>query len=60
MVGDDLRLGLAIDVRDEVVAAFAVDFQRIETRQAAHDQIAGAPRGTHADIEQWLHKLAVE
>ncbi len=29
--GDDLRLGLAVDVRDEVVAALAVDFQGIET-----------------------------
>ena len=60
IVGDDVGLGLAIDVGDEVVAALAVDFQRIEARQAAHDQIAGAPRGAHADIEQWLHRLALE
>ena len=57
---DDVRLGLAVDVGDEIVAALAVDLQRIEARQAAHDQIAGAPRGAHADIEQWLHKVAVE
>ena len=52
---DDVRLGLAVDVGDEVVAALGVDLQRIETRQAAHDEIAGAARGAHADIEKWLH-----
>jgi hypothetical protein len=58
--GDDVGFGLAVDVGHEVVAALAVDFQGIETRQAAHDQITGTPGGTHADIEQWLHRLAVE
>ena len=29
---DDLRLGLAVDVGDEIVAALGVDFERIETR----------------------------
>ena len=57
---DDVRFGLAVDVGDEIVAALAVDFQRIEARQALDDQIAGAPRGAHADIEQWLHKVALE
>ena len=57
---DDVGLGLAVDVGDEIVASLAVDFQRIETRQAADDQITGAPGGTHADIEQWLHRLGLE
>ncbi len=34
---DDVRLGLAVDVGHEVVAALAVDFQRIEPRQAFYD-----------------------
>ena len=42
--------------RDEVVAALGVDFDRIEARQAAHDQVAGAPGGADADIEEWLHE----
>jgi hypothetical protein len=54
--GDDVGFGLAVDVGDEVVAALGVDFDGIEARQAAHDQITGAPGGAHADIEQWLHK----
>ncbi len=58
--GDDVGLGLAVDVGDEIVAALAVDFQGIEAREAAYDQIAGAPRGAHADIEQWLHRVALE
>ena len=58
--GDDVRFGFAVDIGDEVVAALGVDFDRIETRQAAHDQITGAPGGAHADIEQWLHDVAVE
>ena len=58
--GDDVGFGLAVDVGDEIVAALAVDFQRIEPRQALDDQIAGAPRGTHADIEEWLHRVALE
>ena len=57
---DDVRLGLAVDVGDEVVAALGVDLQGIETREAAHDQVAGAPRGAHADIEKWLHRVALE
>ena len=35
--GDDVRLGLAVDVCDEIVAALAVDFQGIEARQAFDD-----------------------
>ena len=57
---DNVRFGFAVDVRHEIVAAFGIDFDRIETRQAAHDQITGAPGGAHSDIEQWLHKVAVE
>ena len=34
---DDVRLGLAVDVGDEIIAAFAVDFQGIESRQAFDD-----------------------
>ncbi len=58
--GDDVRFGLAVDVGDEIVAALGVDLDRIETRQAAHDQITGAPGRAHADIEERLHKRAVE
>ena len=57
---DDVRFGLAVDVGDEIVAALAVDFDRIEARQAAHDQITGAPGRAHADIEEGLHKRALE
>ena len=57
---DDLRLGLAVDVGDEVVAALGVDLQGVETREALHDEVAGAPRGAHADIEKWLHTGALE
>ena len=53
---DDLGLGLAVDVGDEVVAALGIDLERIETREAAHDEIAGAARGAHADVEKWLHR----
>src|SRR5882757_3701900 len=58
--GDDVGFGLAVDVGDEIVAPLAVDFQGIEARKAAHDQITGAAGGTHADIEEWLHKRALE
>ncbi len=58
--GDDVGLGLAVDVGDEIVAALAVDLQGIEAREAAYDQIAGAAGGAHADIEQWLHNVALE
>jgi len=29
-----------------------LSISRIEARKASHDQIAGTPGGTHADIEQ--------
>ena len=52
---DDIGLGLAVDVGDEVVAALGVDLERVETRKVPHDEIAGAARGAHADVEKWLH-----
>jgi hypothetical protein len=58
--GDDVGFGFAVDVGDEIVAPFAVVFLGFEARKAAHDQITGAPGGTHADIEQWLHDGALE
>ncbi len=57
---DDLGFRLAIHVGDEIVAAFSVDFERIEPREAPHDRIAGAPGGAHTDIEQWMHNVALE
>src|SRR5258708_40302868 len=57
---DDVRFRRAVDIRDEIIAAFAVDLQGIEAREALYDQIAGAPRGAHGDIEEGLHKVALE
>ena len=34
---DDVRFGLAVDIRDEIIAAFGVDLERIEARQAFND-----------------------
>ena len=34
---NDIRLGLAVDVRDKVVAALGVDLERVETRKVPHD-----------------------
>ena len=54
--GNDVRLGLAVDVGDEVVAALGVDFDGIEARQAAHNDIAGAAGRAYSNIEERLHK----
>src|ERR1700722_9079136 len=58
--GDDVGFGLAVDLGHEIVAALAVDFQGIEARKAAHDQVTGASGGAHAGIEQGLHNGALE
>ena len=57
---DDVRFGLAVDVGDEIIAPLGVDLQGIEAREAFDDQIAGAARGAHCDIEEGLHKVALE
>src|ERR1019366_3843120 len=57
---DDFRFGLAIDVRDEIVAALAVDLDPVRPRHAAHDQVAGAPSGSNGNIEQRLHNRELE
>src|SRR5215470_14057452 len=44
---DDLLLGMAIDIGDEVVASLARDLDGLEPRQAAHDEVAGLARGAH-------------
>ena len=53
--GDDLPLGGAIDLGDEVVAALGGDGQRLQAVQAADDDLAGTARGAHGDIEKRLH-----
>ena len=52
---DDLALGGAIDLADVVVAALGGDLQALEPHQAAHDDLAGAARGAHGNVEQWMH-----
>ena len=52
---DDLALGGAIDLADVVVAALGGDLEALEPYQAADDDLAGAARGAHGDIEQWMH-----
>jgi len=53
--GDDLLLGGLVDLGDEVVAPLGVDGERFEAVQAAHDQLAGAARGAHGNVEKRLH-----
>ena len=53
--GDDLRLGGAVDLGDEVVAPLGGDGERLEAVQAADDDFAGAARGAHGNIEKRLH-----
>ena len=50
-------LGGAVDFADEVVAALLADGQRADAVEAAHDDVAGAPRGADRDVEQRVHDL---
>jgi len=49
---DDLRLGAAVDVGDEVVAALGRDLERLEPVQAAEDDVAGATCRADADVDE--------
>src|SRR4029077_9425908 len=53
--GDDLLLGRAIHFGHEVVTSLGGDGDRVEAIHAAHDEFAGAPRGTHGNVEERLH-----
>ena len=52
---DDLRLGLRVDLADEVVAALGRDRKGLQAVQAADDDLAGAARGADGDIEKRVH-----
>src|SRR5439155_5155826 len=52
---DDLLLGGAVDLGDEVVAPLGGDGERLQAVQAPYDELAGAARGPHGDIEKRLH-----
>ena len=56
---DDLALGGAVDLADVVVAALGGDLEALEPDQAADDDLAGAARGAHGDIEQWVHDRTI-
>jgi len=49
--GDDVRLGHLVDLADEVVAALARHLERVEAVEAADDEVRGAARGAHGDVE---------
>src|SRR3984957_1331347 len=52
---DDVALSGAVDFADVVVATLGGDLQALQPYQAADDHLAGAARGAHGDIEQWVH-----
>ncbi len=49
--GDDFLLGVAIDVRNEVITPLARDLDGVETREAPYDDVAGSTGGPHCDVE---------
>jgi hypothetical protein len=46
----DLGFGTAVDVRDEVVAALAVDLDLVGALEVPHDVVAGRARGGDGDV----------
>ena len=48
---DDVGLRSPVDFGDVVVAPLAMDFDGLEARHGAHDDVAGAARGANRDIE---------
>ena len=52
---DDLLLGVAVDLADEVVAPLGGDGERFQPVEAADDDFAGTARGADCDIEKRMH-----
>src|SRR5690606_16136425 len=55
-VTDDFLLGGAVDVGDEVVAAFFVHLDEIHAFRRANDFVAGAAGCAQGDIDHWFHR----
>jgi len=49
-----VRGGL-VDLRDELVAAFLDDFERLELVHVANHDLSGAPRRSNCDVDHAVH-----
>jgi hypothetical protein len=52
---DDVGFGRAVDLGHVVVAPLRMDFDGLEARDGAHDDVAGAARGSDCDVQERLH-----
>jgi len=50
----DFRFRLAVDLRDEVVAALGRHVEAAYAIHVADDEVSGAAGGAHGDVEQWM------
>ena len=51
---DDLALGRAVDLGDEIVPALGGDLQAFQAVETADNDFAGAPSGFYGYVEKWL------
>ena len=51
---DDLALGGAVDLGDEIVAPLGCDLEAFQAVETADDDFAGAPGGFYGYVEKWL------
>src|SRR6185436_19207737 len=52
---DDRGFGGLVDLRDELVAAFLDDFERLELVHVANHDLSGAPRRSNCDVDHAVH-----
>ncbi len=54
---DDRLFRLVVHFRDEIVGGFFLDGDDVEIAGRAVDDVAGAARGLHRDIEHRMHGI---